>query len=238
MAKQRIAAGVLILAMGLFLIVSWFMIDEPIAAYAGVPVSMLGVAFLVWGIVTWARSEPASAASFEGARARLASDHASGGLPTSGSTTDRVSADEPIPEGGWPYQAVARPDKWSEFGADLCRQGLMGTVAEPRLYILWKTSEMAERVAKYRPAATQAFLVETPEVMTFADGSGAVGCHLARERDLLQFTRVLLEGKDYGAQAVFQGVLATNLPESDGGTLASLFGAPEGVAIGNVFMLG
>jgi hypothetical protein len=147
-------------------------------------------------------------------------------------------AEEVAPEGGRPFKSIAQDEKWTDFGGKLCQQGIMGTVTHPHLYILWKTSEMAERVAKFRPTATESFLAEQPEVMTFPDGSGAVGFRLKSERDFVKFVDVLLSGKDYGEQAVFQSVLAAMLPERDRAKFAGLFGASEGMTMGNVFMLG
>jgi hypothetical protein len=141
-------------------------------------------------------------------------------------------------DGGRPFRSVTRQDAWTDFGTELCRQGLTGPTTEPRLYVLWKTTEMAEAVARNRPAAAQDMLAQDPEVMIFPDGSGAVAFLLKSERDFVKFVRVLLEGKGYGRQAVFQAVLAANVPEGDGDELATLFGAPQGVSIGNVFVLG
>jgi hypothetical protein len=70
-AKQVVGAGALALVGGLFLVLLGFMIEEPLATYAGVAVLPLGGGLIVWGIVLLRRLPSAPAMPQQDARAQV-----------------------------------------------------------------------------------------------------------------------------------------------------------------------
>lgn len=70
-AKQVIGAGAMFLPLGLFLVLMGFMIDEPIATYAGVAVLPFAAGFIVWGVVLLRRLPSAPAMPPHDAKAQV-----------------------------------------------------------------------------------------------------------------------------------------------------------------------
>ena len=75
---------------------------------------------------------------------------------------------------------------------------------------------------------------ETKEL--FSDNTGAAKFTLKDGGSIINFCKILLDGRDYGQPLSMKSVLVTGAPESDWTKIVREFGAPQAMSFGKVFM--
>lgn len=125
------------------------------------------------------------------------------------------------------------PRGWSSFAASIGSMGMSETV-EPQLLLCCKTPRMAEALLARRPSATDAFLRGKPSLVEFDDGTAAACFPFQKGNDLSAFVDELFKGH-YGDENVeIVSGLAAAAPADQVKRVIGLFGAKEGMRLGNV----